>query len=183
MALSPVGLCRSPEMDGVMGTREEAAQPCLWSPPSGPTSQGKAGFDSCPCFSPETCPKHCALNYAMQWNTEQCLPGKSLWSNTDQKKEPGAAPPSHCSEVLVLCWWWNSSPLAEVAFAGVSLMEPNIPPTYFSSGKGWGRVCWRIQVHTCYRGRWDTLALHFHVVDWKILFSTNQWEKSNATSF
>lgn len=47
MAVSPVGLCRSPEMDGVMGTREEVAQPYFWSPPSGQTSQDKAGFGRC----------------------------------------------------------------------------------------------------------------------------------------
>lgn len=98
----------------------------------------------------------------MQWNIEQHLPGRSLWSNTDWKKEPGAAPPSHCSKVLLLCSLRNSSPLAEVAFAEVSLMEPGIPPMYFSSGKGCSRVCWGIHIHTCYRGGWNTLTFSCH---------------------
>lgn len=128
MALSPVGLCRSLEMEWWgQGSRWHslASGPHLLARP-----QDKAGFGSFLCFSPETCPKHCTLNYVMQH-----LPGKSLWSNTDQKKEPGAPPLSHCSKVLVLCWLWNSSPLAEVAFVEVSLMERDIPPMIFALGR------------------------------------------------
>lgn len=124
----------------------------------------------------------------MQWNTEQHLPGKSLWSNTEQKKEPGAFPPLHCSKVLVLCWLWNSSPPAEVAFAEVSLMEPYIPPTYFSSGKGCRSG---IQGNPgAHRGKWDILTLHFHVMDWNFNKSVGKikrcifpsWPKIQLTS-